>query len=206
MQMTNIVGWCERQRQSRSEQTQQNRAFRTEIEMSSTNTPRFGTSDEQSTERNDPRQHVNRRNEQARRLEHGETDSLCTRCERAVTDGRLTDPWAVDRVVAALGRRGLDIDPCLELRRGGEFLLDLALEAGIGTEVSQVTLAAAAVYAADLLYGEHVVTGAAVAAAAAETGQTSKGAVTTYADAIVQQYGERYGRKELPRAMQEQLA
>lgn len=172
--------------------------------MSRTDTLRFGTSDEQSRGRNDPRQHASPRDEPARRLEQGEADPLCAWCEnaRAVADGRLTDPWAVDRVVAALGRRGLDIDPCLELRRGGEFLLGLALDAGIGTEVSQVTLAAAAVYAADLLHAERVVTAAAVAAAAAETGQTSNGAVRTYAEEIIQRYGEQHGRKGLTRVMQ----
>jgi transcription initiation factor TFIIB len=129
------------------------------------------------------------------------------RCELGlVREVAPTYPWAVDAVVATLGERGLDVRACIELRRGASFLLELADEACIGPGTSRVTVAGSAVYAADRLGEGKVVTQAEVAAAAAETVQTSKGAVATYAREIVQAYGERYGQEELAKAMQDRLA
>jgi transcription initiation factor TFIIIB Brf1 subunit/transcription initiation factor TFIIB len=126
------------------------------------------------------------------------------RCGLALVDEVVpTYPWAVEAVVATLGDRGLDTRTCLDLSRRATFLLELADEAGVGSKVSRVTVAAAAICAASQLRESSVVTAAEVAAAATETLQTSKGAVVTYASEIVQMYGEQYGQRAMMRAMLE---
>jgi transcription initiation factor TFIIB len=121
------------------------------------------------------------------------------RCELGLVDEvPPTQAWAVDAVVEILGEReGVALDVCLELRRLGEFLLELADEACIGAGTSRVTMAAAAVYAADRLSEGKAVTQQAVADAASEVVSTSKWNVSTYSCAMVDAYEARYGTREL---------
>jgi transcription initiation factor TFIIB len=58
---------------------------------------------------------------------------------------------AVDRVVTALGETGIDGETGIELVRFGERLLDVADTVPIGPGTARMTVAGAAVYAADRL-------------------------------------------------------
>ena len=118
-----------------------------------------------------------------------------------------TQAWAVDAVVGVLGEReGLRLDVCLELRRVGEFLLDVADEACIGPGTARVTMAAAAVYAADRLTEGKAVTQQAVADAASTVVATSKSKVNGYSREVVNAYETRYGTRDVVEVMARRLA
>ena len=121
------------------------------------------------------------------------------RCELGLVDEvPPTQEWAVDAVVERLGEtQDVTLQRCLALRRLGEFLLELADEACLGSGTPRVTMAAAAVYAADRLTDGKTVTQAAVAAAASGVVTTSKWTVSTYSCVIVDAYEARYGTREL---------
>ena len=155
--------------------------------MKNTNTAETDTRDGQATNR-----HM------------GHWTSRCPECERRF-QREMTG--TVDVIVASLADRGLDVRTCFDLQRRGISLLHLTDEGCTNLDVSQVTIAAAAVYAADrLLSGEQRVTDAEVAAAAAETAPTSKGAVATYAEELVEAYSERRGYMNSVRATPERPA
>jgi ribosome maturation factor RimP len=63
-----------------------------------------------------------------------------------VTKVPPTQEWAVDAVVEVLGEQNrMSLDVCLELRRVGESLLDVADEACVEPITARVTMAAATV-------------------------------------------------------------
>jgi transcription initiation factor TFIIB len=130
------------------------------------------------------------------------------RCELGlVEEVPPTQAWAVDAVVEVLGRtQGVDLDTCLELRRVGEFLLELADEACIGPGTSRVTVAAAAVYAADRLTEGKAVTQDAVAEAASSVVPTSTGVVAGYSREVYDAYTAQYGTREVDEVLTGRLA
>ena len=125
------------------------------------------------------------------------------RCELGLVDEvPPTQAWAVDAVVEVLGEQnGLSLDVCLELRRVGEFLLDLADEACIGPGTPRVTIAAAAVYVADRLTEGKAMTQQEVADAASAVVPTSKSKVSGYSREVVGAYNGRYGTREVTDVM-----
>ena len=144
------------------------------------------------------------RDGQAPNRDMGHWTSRCPDCERRF-QREMTG--AVDVIVVSLAERGLDVRTCFELQRRGISLLQLTDEGCTNPDVSHVTIAAAAVYAADrLLSSTERVTDAEVAAAAAETAPTSKGAVATYAEELVEAYSERRGYMDSVRATPERSA
>jgi transcription initiation factor TFIIB len=130
------------------------------------------------------------------------------RCELGLVDEvPPTQAWAVDAVVEVLGKtQGVELDVCLELRRVAEFLLELADEACIGPGTSRVTVAAAAVYAADRLTEGKTVTQAEVAAAASSVVPTSTGVIAGYSREVYDAYTGRYGTREVDEAVTGRLA
>jgi transcription initiation factor TFIIB len=130
------------------------------------------------------------------------------RCELGlVGEVPPTQPWAVDAVVEVLGTTEIvGLETCLELRRVGEFLLELADEACIGPGTSRVTMAAAAVYAADRLTEGEVVTQAAVANAASAVVPTSTSVIAGYSREVYDAYTARYGTREVADVLTGRLA
>ncbi|WP_136603223.1 transcription initiation factor IIB family protein [Salinigranum halophilum] len=130
------------------------------------------------------------------------------RCELGlVSEVPPTQPWAVDAVVEVLGeQKGLSLDVCLELRRVGEFLLDIADEACIGPGTTRVTMAAAAVYAADRLTEGKAVTQQDVADAASAVVPTSKSKVSGYSRDVAGAYNGRYGTRAVTDVLTGRLA
>jgi transcription initiation factor TFIIB len=130
------------------------------------------------------------------------------RCELGlVGEVPPTQAWAVDAVVGVLGEReGLRLDVCLELRRVGEFLLDVADEACVGPGTARVTMAAAAVYAADRLTEGKTITQQAVADAASTVVATSKSKVSGYSREVVGAYETTYGTRDVIEVMASRLA
>ncbi|WP_142859530.1 hypothetical protein [Salinigranum halophilum] len=118
-----------------------------------------------------------------------------------------TQAWAVDAVVEVLGEReGLSLEVCLELRRVGEFLLEIADEACIGPGTTRVTVAAAAVYAADRLTEGKVVTQQAVTDAARTIVPMSKPVVAGYSREVYDAYERRYGTRAVETVLTGRLA
>jgi transcription initiation factor TFIIB len=131
------------------------------------------------------------------------------RCELGlVNEVPPTQAWAVDAVVEVLGRtEGVKLDVCFELRRVGEFLLELADEACIGPGTSRVTVAAAAaVDAADRVTDGKTVTQAEVAEAASSVVPTSTGVVAGYSREVYDAYTAQYGTREVDEVLTGRLA
>jgi transcription initiation factor TFIIB len=130
------------------------------------------------------------------------------RCELGLIDEvPPTQAWAVDAVVAVLGEQtGLGLDVCLELRRVGEFLLEVADEACLGPGTARVTMAAAAVYAADRLTDGKVVTQQDVAEAASAVVSTSKCVIAGYSREVYDAYTARYGARDVDEVLTGRLA
>lgn len=91
---------------------------------------------------------------------------------------------AVDRVVTALGEAGIGVETGLELVRVGERLLDVADTVPIGPGTARMTVAGAAVYAADRLTPGKALTQADVVEAVSETVPTSKHKIARYSQAV----------------------
>ncbi|MDL5363886.1 transcription initiation factor IIB family protein [Halalkalicoccus sp. NIPERK01] len=102
----------------------------------------------------------------------------------------------VDAVVAALGEAAPDVEACLRLRRIGAHLLEIADEAPIGPGTSRVTMAAAAVYAADRLTEGKALTQAEVVAAGTTILDTTKSRVSRYSQALHDAYVDRHGTND----------
>lgn len=118
-----------------------------------------------------------------------------------------TQAWAVDAVVEVLWKtQGVELDVCLKLRRVGEFLLELADADGIGPGTSRVTVAAAAVYAADRLTEGKAVTQAAIAEAASAIVPTSTGVVASYSREVYDAYTAQYGTRDVDAVVTGRLA
>jgi transcription initiation factor TFIIB len=130
------------------------------------------------------------------------------RCELGLVEAvPPTQAWAVDAVVEVVGEReGIELDVCLELRRVGEFLLEVADEACVGPGTARVTMAAAAVYAADRLTEGKTVTQQDVADAASAVLVTSKSKVSGYSREVVDAYETTYGTRDVIEVMTGQLA
>ncbi len=130
------------------------------------------------------------------------------RCELGLVDEvPPTQAWAVDAVVEVLGKtQDVGLDVCLELRRVGEFLLGVADEACIGPGTSRVTVAAAAVYAADRLTEGKAVTQQAVADAATTVVPTSKPVIVRYSREVHDAYTAQYGTRDVEDVMTGRLA
>ena len=130
------------------------------------------------------------------------------RCELGLVDEvPPTQVWAVDAVVEVLGKtQGAELDVCLELRRVGEFLLGVADEACIGPGTPRVTMAAAAVYAADRLTEGKAVTQQDVADAASSVVPTSKPVIAGYSREVYDAYTARYGTRDVEEALTGRLA
>jgi transcription initiation factor TFIIB len=130
------------------------------------------------------------------------------RCELELVDEvPPTQAWAVDAVVEALGTtQDVDLETCLELRRVGELLLELADEAGIGPGTPRMVVAAAAVYAADRLTAGKAATQAAVADAASAVVPTSTGVVAGYSREVSDAYTVRYGTRDVEEVLTSRLS
>ncbi|WP_318568827.1 transcription initiation factor IIB family protein [Salinigranum marinum] len=130
------------------------------------------------------------------------------RCELGLMDEvPPTQAWAVDAVVEVLGEReGIELDVCLQLRRAGEFLLDVADGACLGPGTARVTMAAAAVYAADRLTEGKTITQQDVADAASTVVATSKSKVSGYSREVVGAYETAYGTRDVEDVMASRLA
>jgi transcription initiation factor TFIIB len=130
------------------------------------------------------------------------------RCELGLVDEvPPTQEWAVDAVVEVLGEQhGLGLDVCLTLRRIGEFLLELGDKACIGPGTSRVTVAAAAVYAADRLTEGKAVTQQSVADAASAVVPTSKPVIAGYSREVYDAYTARYGTRHVEDVLTGRLA
>jgi transcription initiation factor TFIIB len=130
------------------------------------------------------------------------------RCELGLVDEvQPTQAWAVDAVVEALGKaKGVELDACLKLRRVGEFLLELADAECIGPGTSRVTVAAAAVYAADRLTEGKAVTQQAVADAATTVVPTSKPVIAGYSREVYDAYTAQYGTRDVEDVLTGRLA
>ena len=87
----------------------------------------------------------------------------------------------------------LGLGACLELRRVGEFLFDVADEACVGPNTARVTMAAVAVYAADRLTEGKTMTQQDVADAASAVVATVSG----YSREVVGAYETRYGTPDV---------
>jgi transcription initiation factor TFIIB len=130
------------------------------------------------------------------------------RCELGlVSEVPPTQAWAVDAVVEVLGEQpGVALNVCFELRRVGEFLLDVADDACIGPGTSRVTMAAAAVYAADRLTEGKAVTQQEAADAASAVVPTSKSKVSVYSREVVDAYTARYGTRGIEAVLTDRRA
>ncbi|WP_318570932.1 transcription initiation factor IIB family protein [Salinigranum marinum] len=130
------------------------------------------------------------------------------RCELGlVGEVPPTQAWAVDAVVETLGEsQDVELKACLELRRVGEFLLELADEACIGPGTPRVVVGAAAVYAADRLTEGKTVTQAAVAEAASAIVPTSTGVVAGYSREVYDAHTARYGTRDVDAVVTGRLA
>jgi transcription initiation factor TFIIB len=130
------------------------------------------------------------------------------RCELGlVEEVAPTQEWAVDAVVEVLGEtQDVELETCLELRRVGEFLLELADEACIGPGTSRVAVAAAAVYAADRLTEEKTVTQVMVAEAASAVVPTSKGVIAGYSREVYDAYTRQYGTRAVSEVLTGRLS
>jgi transcription initiation factor TFIIB len=130
------------------------------------------------------------------------------RCELGLVEAvPPTQAWAVDAVVEVVGEReGIELDVCLELRRVGEFLLEVADEACVGPGTARVTMAAAAVYAADRLTEGKTVTQQDVADAASAVLVTSKSKVSGYSREVYDAYETTYGTRDVIEVMTGRLA
>ncbi|WP_137684069.1 hypothetical protein [Haloarcula mannanilytica] len=87
---------------------------------------------------------------------------------------------AVDRVVTALDEAGIDVETGIELVRVGKRLLDVADTVPIGAGKTRMTVAGAAVYAADRLTSGKALTQADVVRAVSQTVPTSKHRIKHY--------------------------
>lgn len=87
----------------------------------------------------------------------------------------------------------LDVQTCLELRQLSDHLLAIADEEPVGPGTSRLTMAAAAVYAADRLTDGKTVTQAQVAEAASTIVDTSKSRVSRYSQALHDAYEAKHG-------------
>ncbi|WP_254547206.1 transcription initiation factor IIB family protein [Halomarina pelagica] len=99
----------------------------------------------------------------------------------------------VDAVVAALGEDAPDVKTCLELRRLGEHLLEIADETPVGPGTSRLTMAAAAVYAADRLTDGKTLTQAEVVTAGRTILDTTKSRISRYSQALYDAYVATHG-------------
>jgi len=99
-------------------------------------------------------------------------------------DAPVVRDRAVDRVVTALGESGIDVETGIELVRVGERLLDVADTIPIGPGTARMTVAGAAVYAADRFTPGKALTQADVVAAVSETVPTSKSKIASYFRAV----------------------
>jgi len=103
-------------------------------------------------------------------------------------DAPVVRDRAVDRVVTALGEAGISVETGIELVRVGERLLDVADTVPIGPGTARMTVAGAAVYAADRLTPGKALTQADVVAVS-ETVPTSKSKIASYSQ-VVYEAGE----------------
>ncbi|SFT09920.1 hypothetical protein [Halostagnicola kamekurae] len=115
------------------------------------------------------------------------------RCELELNVPPVRDT-AVDAVIAALDDDAPDVEACLQLRRIGEHLLEIADEKPIGTGTSRLTIAAAAVYAADRITDGKALTQAEVAEAGTTILDTTKSRVSRYSRALYDAYVAKHGR------------
>ncbi|EMA12534.1 hypothetical protein C435_17767 [Haloarcula marismortui ATCC 33799] len=99
-------------------------------------------------------------------------------------DAPVVRDRAVDRVVAALGEAGTGVETGIELVRVGERLLDVADIVPIGPGTARMTVAGAAVYAADRLTAGKALAQADVVEAVRETVPTSKAKIARYSRAV----------------------
>lgn len=113
------------------------------------------------------------------------------RCELEL-DTPPIRPRAVEEVLETLGE-DLDEVAHQRLHRLGEHLLELADETKIGPGTSRLTVAAAAVYAADRLTDGKDLTQSRVVEAASTIVATTKGKVGRYSGELVEAYVDRHG-------------
>jgi len=99
-------------------------------------------------------------------------------------DAPVVRDRAVDRVVTALDEAGVDLETGIELVRVGEELLDVADTVPIGAGTTRMTVAGAAVYAADRLTPGKALTQADVVRAVRQTVPTSKHRIKRYSQEV----------------------
>jgi len=99
-------------------------------------------------------------------------------------DAPVVRDRAVDRVVTALGEAGIDVETGIELVRVSERLLEVADTVPIGPGTARMTVAGAAVYAADRFTLGKALTQVDVVAAVSETVPTSKSKIASYSRAV----------------------
>jgi len=113
------------------------------------------------------------------------------RCELDI-DYPPVRPDPVEQVLGALSD-ALDEGTYLQFRRVAQQLLELADEVPIGPGTSRLTIAAAAVYAADRLTDGKQLTQAQVITAASTIVNTSKSKIATYSRELYDAYVDSYG-------------
>ncbi|SEO20028.1 transcription initiation factor TFIIB [Halogranum amylolyticum] len=126
-------------------------------------------------------------------------ERLCAAARKIRIEGGLVEQYppvrtgAVDAVLAGLGDV-VDVRTLLEFAQIGRYLLWMADDEPVGGGTARLTVAAAAVYAADRLTPGKSLTQAQVVAAARPVCATSKSKVAQYSQALYNTYETRHGR------------
>lgn len=109
---------------------------------------------------------------------------MCAAARKIRLQTNMDAPVVRDRVVTPLGETGIDGETGIELVRVGERLLDVADTVPLGPSTARMTVAGAAVYAADRLTPGKALTQADVVEAVSETVPTSKSKIASYSQAV----------------------